>query len=328
MDEIKMDSYNSEQVKRVLKKTRNKMTLKIIRIFALCMGVIILFAQIPNILYYSQLNRITDAQRFAMLCNEFSTTNKISGYSVNLEKGISFDRVIKLYYRDNIAGRNIRSGEQKEISVDYNLLKRKLSMYYPIDGSFMHYDRFQSLEPIYQQEIIKDNASALVSLEKNKDNTVTLADLSFQRSFSMDEVMQLTEGLDVEINWYAIDTGHEKLSPPSNIGMPAQQYYLWGFPSKLYTPEKIFDPVTLNKDKVQEHLSAVLDELKWMMDNSNLADKNRLWYLDNKLYDYLVENGFQCYGIQVNGPTDQIYELIQRVDYQYINILKIDLWYW
>ncbi|MDF2906259.1 MAG: hypothetical protein K0R34_1580 [Herbinix sp.] len=328
MDEIKTELYDSEQIKRVMKKTRNKMTMRIIRVFAICMAIVILLINTPNYLYYMQTNRITDAQKFMMLCNEFTTTNQISGFSVEFNNGLSFDRRISLYYRENVAGRNIASREQKDTSIDYNLLKRKLSMYYPINGTFMHHDRFQSLEAQYQQRITEDNVRAITAIKKNKDNTVSLLDLSFQRSYSMEEVIQLTDGLDLDINWFAIETGFEKLSPPSYIGMPAQQYYLWGFPKELYTPEGIFEPISLEEDNVEEHLKAVLSELKWMEDHSSLVDDNRLWFLDENIYDYLSETGFRCYGIQVNGPTDQIDELIQRVEYQYINILKMDLWYW
>lgn len=328
MNEMKSELYNNEQIKRTMKKTRNKMTLLIIRIFALCMGVVILFANAPNFLYYLQQSRINDAQKLSMLCYEFTTTDKISGYSVNYDNGFSFDRQIKLYYRDNVAGSSGFSGDFKDISLDYNLLKRKLLMYYPINGTFMHPDRFKNIEASYQQSLMEDNARAMKALEKNRDNSVTLLDLSFTKSYTMEEVMLLKAGLDLEINWFAIETGYEKLSPPSNMGMPKQQYYLWGFPSKLYTPENIFEPISLDPNNINDHLKSVLEELNWVDEHAYLFDKESMWFTDKDIYKHLNESGFQCYGIQVNGPTDQIYELIQRVEYQYINIQKMDLWYW
>ena len=328
MDNSTTQLKNKEQIKRAIKKTRRKMTLRIVRIFILCMAAIFIIINIPSVLYAAQANRITEAQKAAMLVHQFSTPNRIAGYSVDINR-YSYNKEISLFY-NNTVGKNPHAGHNGDIKIDYSLLTRKLNIYYPISGSYMHNSRYENLEDKYKQMIDDNNATALRALEKNKDNTVALVDLSLNSSYSIDEILKLVDNYDIEINWFAIECGYEGDAPPSNIGMPSQQYYTFGFPRELYTPDTIFEPTALDKKNSQEYIEEVLTNIEWLKDNNKLIanNSNSVWLIEDKVYDYLQSNPIRCYGIQINGPTEEIYELVKDIDYNYINIVDIGYWYW
>ncbi len=318
---------HNDLVKITMKKARQKMTIRIIRIVAACFLLIILAVNVPNILHIFQMDRMYESQKMAMLTLEYATPNGIVGYSMNNSELFSFERGINIYYR-NYAGHNIAASDQEELRVNYNLLSGKIDMYAPIAGPFLHPDRYNSLEKEYQTSVDENTERVVRSLVKNKDSTVTLLNITFDKTYSIEEVMALTNEYDVEINWFAIETGFEGNDPPSHIGLPAQQYYTWGIPARIYRPENIFNPDDISDSLVAEQILHAMLDMKWMKANKDLVKADRVWFLNEDIESYFNDHGVKCYGIQVNGPTDQVYEMIQKIDYEYLDIEEMSIWFW
>lgn len=324
MNKSKIDINNSEQVQRTIRRARNKMTKRVIRICAVCMLIVFMIISVPDILYAFQHQRIYQAQKQAMLINQFSSPTAVSGFSV--DNNSSYNKEILLFY-NNVAGRNLSDGNRGEISIEYNLLNGKMNLYYPICGSFMHINRYNGLTDESKQWVDDNNDAALRAMEKNKDTTVALVEVSFAQSYTIDEILKLTQEYDIEINWFAIESGYEGNEPPSNIGMPMQQYYTFGFPAKLYTPDTIFEPKALSQSSTDEYIDALRSNYEWMYENQKLLS-NDLWIFEDGVRNAVLNNDLMCYGIQINGPTDEFFELIGQMDIAYINISDLKLWYW
>ena len=327
------ENSNKKHISEVLKKTSRKMTLRIVRICILCLSVLVLLISLPYTLQTFQSGRIGDAQKLSMLHYQFSSPLRVVGFGNQLLPPLSVKAPLHLYAR-TVVGKNPLSGDQQTTEFYYNVLTGKVRIDYPIWPSFMHTIRYKQIEEKYKQELQNQSKTALKVLEKNKDTTVALMDISFPRTYSLEEIADSVRGLDLEVEWLAIETGLEDRHPSERMGMPAQQFFKWGIPAKLYTPESIFDPQTLNLDNPKEYLRKVMEQLNWAKAHSKLLAKSNLDVLgfntDSVISaaDYLQTNGFKCYGLRINGPTDQLLQLAQRQDYLMINIAGIDVWYW
>lgn len=328
----KNEISNNNQVNDILKKTSRKMTLRIVRICIQCLLIFVFIVNSPYLLQYFQSNRIQAAQQLSMLYQQFSSPANIVGYSTEKLTPFSTKVQLGLYSRETV-GKNLLAGEQLELKSNYNLISGKIKVYYPIIPSFMHIVRYEQIEEKYKSDIERNNQIAMNVLERNRDTTVALMDISFPRTYTINEIASLIDGLDLEVEWLAIETGLEDRHP-SNMGMPAQQFFKWGIPTKLYTPNTIFNPVTLEFKKSKAYLEYVIEQLFWAEKHSNLLAKSNLSSTGFNEADvisighYLEEKGFNSYGLRVNGPSDQLLLLAQRQAYLKIDIVKIDVWYW
>lgn len=317
----------NENLKKAMQKTKRKMTLRIIKIFIVCLAIVMLIINIPNLLYFTQHARINEAQKVMMLTHQLSSNQNVVGYSESINKNLSLNREISLYTR-NVVGHNYSDSEQINITVPYNLISRKLDLYYPLMSSFMHQSKFDLLEEKYKQQIIADNNRYLESLEKNRDTTVSRVDITFPISYSIEEVYEFIGDFDIEIQWFAIETGYESSDPPDYMSMPLQQYCQFGIPSAFYTPDTIFDPIIIQKDNIQAHIELVFETLGWLQAHDDLFYKERFWFMNENLEEKLKSDGMMCYGITVNAPTDQIVLLLKTIEYNHLNLQGMTFWNW
>ncbi len=316
----------------IMKKTSRRMTLRIMRIYILCFVAIIIVINLPQVLYSLQGNRVIDAMRLNMLYSQFIRPDRVIGYSNESLSFLSTKTPLTIISRQ-VVGKNPFSGEQLEIGSPYNVLTGKITISYPIVGTFLHSSRYKEIDEKNRQFIMKENRTSEIVLEKNKDSTVALVDISFLKGHTLGEIADLLEGLDVEVEWLAIETGLED-SKSARLGMPSQQFFLWGIPSRLYTPDTIFDPMELDLKNPSAYLDKLFAELEWAKEHKYLLTKNNLTQFGLKedtvitMGDYLKEKGILCYGLRVNGPSDQLLLLAQKQEYLRLNFVKLDFWYW
>lgn len=43
---------------------------------------------------------------------------------------------------------------------------------------------------------------------------------------------------------------------------------------------------------------------------------------------YVLDNGIKVYGLKVTGSSDEIYKLLEDINFRFANVEKVDFWYW
>lgn len=321
-------------IDKILKKTSRKMTLRILGICILCLSLLVFLVNLPFMLQHFQRDRINNAQHIAMIHQQFNYPARINGFSRESMPMFSNKVPINISYRNRI-GINPLALDQVDNQYQYNVFTGKINIPYSNATFFMHPSRYKQLDQGNRNMILHESAAALSTLEKNQDTTVAIMDISFTETYAIEELMSMPVlgSLNLDIQWLAIETGLESQMP--RLGnMPSQQYFIWGIPTSFYTPEKIFEPYYINYADSQEYTDRILRELDWAKERSNMLSKNNLdmvGFNRNEVFntsEYLRENGFKVYGVRLNGPSDQLLLFAQQIEYNSINIPKMDFWNW
>lgn len=154
--------------------------------------------------------------------------------------------------------------------------------------------------------------SGWYTLEKLPEGTVAEAFLSFDKCYSIDEVLQKFEGKNIKPVWFAVDTGLESNSGENNssaiepVGFP----YINCFGSgKISDNDFINTLYKLNKHK------EIVEELV-----GPLAFDKRISYVEN--------NGVRIYGTVVTGPSKEILNIKNEPWITGVSIGETRLWNW
>lgn len=182
-------------------------------------------------------------------------------------------------------------------------------------------------------------------LEKLPEGTVVSAFVSFNDLENTDEVFQLLGKKDLEITWFAVDTGVEGKEEFGTILDPV------GFPS---TPIWHEDDMTLDSREetkgfwfgkiVSEGYSSpsyeegdsgmlhkqFLKTLRFLEKHEKMANKlyeGRKLDLKNRLH-YLEKNGIKHYGVVITGPTKEVLKLKNEKAINTIEVDEVGFWNW
>lgn len=178
-------------------------------------------------------------------------------------------------------------------------------------------------------------------LEKVKNGTVSSVYLSFSELFTTDQVFDYFKERNLEIIWFAVDTGMENkgdygIDP---IGFPSSP--IWHDDDMIIdSVEKTGDfwfsteSTTSSSPDYTEGDSKILHKqfIKTLTFLENYEKKAENFYfgkleLDKRLA-YMEENGIYHYGVVITGPTEEILKLKKESWIKDIRIDDIRFWNW
>lgn len=178
-------------------------------------------------------------------------------------------------------------------------------------------------------------------LEKVKSGTVSSVYLSFSELLSTNEVFDHFKDRNLDIIWFAVDTGVEA---KEEYGFEAI-----GFPSTpiWHDDDMITDSVeeegnfwfsvessSASSPEYTEGDSKILHQqflktLKFLEPYEKKAEKFHFGHLDlDKRLEYLEKHGVYHYGIVITGPTEEILKLKKESWINDIRIDEISFWNW
>ena len=170
------------------------------------------------------------------------------------------------------------------------------------------------------------------ALEMLSAGTVAEMSVSFDRTYTVDQVKSLLSDYDLDITWYAISTGQEA-NPyyPQDLHGPLSAFQgVWGFPDLSHNMLGEYSPIRSDDGAIREKY--VLESMQFLAENEKTARK--IYRGDPKTlqiparYKYVKENGIHVYGVVVTGPSKELLRL-KDVDVIHSPALgEIRLWNW
>lgn len=170
------------------------------------------------------------------------------------------------------------------------------------------------------------------ALDTLPEGTVAELSLSFLKTYSIEEVMEMLRDYDLEITWYAVDTGLEKNQRHREHPEPLSAFRgAWGTPHQSRNMLAHYTQIS------SEEYSGVLEEyflesMKYLLEHEGLTQKlyrgnPKELHLQER-YKYIQANGIQVYGVVVTGPTKELL-LLQELESIHSPALgEIQLWNW
>lgn len=180
-------------------------------------------------------------------------------------------------------------------------------------------------EPSRMQEKVWD------ALEILPEGTVAELALSFDRTYSLNDLHSLLADYDLDITWYAVSTGMES-NPDRNNHRPVLSAFngAWGFASMSHIMRSQYSEINLADYSQQEEF--FLNSMEYLVQNEQYARKiyrgdRKQLNLSERL-EYLKENGIQIYGAVVTGPSKELLKLSELNTVRYPALGEIELWNW
>ncbi len=164
------------------------------------------------------------------------------------------------------------------------------------------------------------------------EGTVAEMSVSFRQTYSLDQVRAMLEDYDLEITWYAVDTGIESKDIRGEHPEPLSAFKgVWGLPylsRNMLQQYQQFDFSEYNF-LLEKYF---LDSMQHLVENEKIA---RRLYRGNpdelrlaERYNYIQENGIQVYGVVLTGPTKELLKLKELENIHFPALGEIQLWNW
>lgn len=188
------------------------------------------------------------------------------------------------------------------------------------------------LPPQGSKEIVDSwkQDEAFKALDILPEGTVAELAVSFNDLYTIDEVYEIFEGYDLDIVWYAIDTGTEK----NNYVLGAGE--LWGIHEYGFYTLLDDEDRSLIEEKGEGYKreKAFKNGLEFLAEHKKLAKRVLLSrnLEENgtleEIIDYVDEYGVKSYGVVVTGPTKELLKLKENERVLYATLGEVDLWNW
>lgn len=160
------------------------------------------------------------------------------------------------------------------------------------------------------------NNDIKTTLQNLPNGTVSEMFISLDSIYEEEEVKRLFDDIDLDILWYAVDTGFENEFNGKAFYSPI------GYPAKSGNINSSFN----DKRRNQEQFLDVLDTLNEYEDWTEEIAINELNIKGKR--NYIQKNGIGIYGVVVTGPTKELLKVndIKAVTFQYLG--GVELWNW
>lgn len=158
------------------------------------------------------------------------------------------------------------------------------------------------------------------SLERLPKGTVAEVYVSLDEVISPGNMNKVTNNLDVEWRWYAIDTGLEASGESLEGGYLAPI----GYPAQ--PDPDAWSPYNDKKPNEEQFMESIRFLEKYEPQATNIAHAKWL-DLDYRI-NYIKEHGLKTYGGVITGPTKELLKLRDNKSIRTISIGEVRLWNW
>jgi hypothetical protein len=205
-----------------------------------------------------------------------------------------------------------------------------------------HFDNY--LYFVYPEQVSNSNAGeaqtgqnnepqdAWQALEMLPAGTVAEMSVSFNRTYTFEQVKSLLKDYDLDITWYAIATGQEAnpYYPQDLHGLLSAFQGVWGFPDMSQNMLSEYSSIRSDDGAIRKKY--VLQSMQFLAENEKTARKIYRGQPETlqipARYKYVKENGIHVYGVVVTGPVKELLKL-KDVDTIHSPALgEVRLWNW
>ncbi|MFD1608520.1 anti-sigma factor [Oceanobacillus luteolus] len=150
-------------------------------------------------------------------------------------------------------------------------------------------------------------------LQNLPDGTVSEVFVSLDAFYSEEEIKNIFSDIELDILWYAVNTGIVDDTKYTAIGYPAQD----GDINSSFN----------NKEENSKQFIEVLNRLNKYQDWAETITQNRSLNI-NEVTKFIDENGIEIYGVVVTGPTKELLKLNEIPEVTNQNLGGVELWNW
>ncbi|REK75099.1 anti sigma factor C-terminal domain-containing protein [Paenibacillus paeoniae] len=166
------------------------------------------------------------------------------------------------------------------------------------------------------------------ALEMLPEGTVSELAISLDATYSLEEIYAMFNNYDMDVVWYAFDTGLEQTSEKRGNVLSGWSGELWGMSDSLMLQYVKRNGLQVWGDGPAKE-QAFLQGLKELQKHERWVLK--MVYTDPKLQeriDYVSEHGARSYGLVVTGPTKELLKLREHEHVTRPALGETDWWNW
>jgi hypothetical protein len=337
-----MMEWNEEKEKQILKKYKNRfslrLTFKIIRVLVAVFILYWIYMMVITISYHTSStgDRVALYQTLAIdwtnpeVSSELlAVANKEITPFLTQKIEIPLERTIG---KNSYVVSHLRLTKPLFTTFTYSELTRT----YPYEDGR---DRFRFYLPIDPNSGVSLNGNQPFgvwdTLEKIHEGNV--ADLAFSTTayYSPEKLLQLLEPYDLDVLWMPLYMGELKQFTEGVWGGGGNSIGLnqpWGLAGARVIDTDFkggYRISALTLSTIEESEKAMLSNIEMMLNKDKKLAEQLLgtFYLQER-YDYIKENGFQAYGAVVTGPVKELLQLKELQEIHSVYLGEIEHWNW
>ncbi|MGF2614439.1 anti-sigma factor [Rossellomorea vietnamensis] len=318
-DETEKEGLPPEKVSEILKESVRNARFSLISYVTMIILLILPIMTMASYIYYGWGNRANELIDVAAQ-TIYITEPNVSLEEMDIEEKVglfTLDVSMDLYKR--VGKNDIKLGDWV---VSYDLDKPEFpERNYIIENPPEEIPYFDD-KKLYHPDAVVTNSEndPWGTLEKLPEGTVAEVYVSLRELREPQQMADLTEDLDVEWRWYAIDTGLEAEGksleggylPP--IGFPAQTDPDAWSPYHNQQPNEEQFMQSLKFLEKYEEQAVRISHAKWLD-------------LDYRI-DHIEKEGLYSYGGVLTGPVKEILKMKDNESVRQIQIGEVSLWNW
>lgn len=327
--DVKTEVKQQKEAAVLMHKARKKLLARIrLQVVAVALAIMLLFGYVlPMVGFGIRGMGVANINRAFVDIVQFSDPRTVSFFS---NTGGS----LLTYSMDFRVGTVNYTGTKAKTGFDYKGSMNVItgSIYSPnyFGADFIHPTMSPTSEDYdksHSPELLKKN------LSKNAQNTVASVDISLKKNIQPSDVESILKNYDIDILWMAVECGYETVMA-KNATWGQGQVVQWGVPGKLMRTEP-FGYQKLGRENTAEFFQEAMKEMEWLNKHHRILkhDKDMEKLIGKRATNqqksgYVLENGFQIYGLRITGPTEELLRLTDQLDIRYGRVNDIDFWYW
>jgi hypothetical protein len=321
-------SLDRERQERILRSSRRKAHISTVSVALVALLLVTPIASLATLSYYAFGNRAAELRHAVMASIEITEPNlKVDAREAELDVSPFFTMSTRMKLVKQVGGKQVYAGEQVTSFVFSRPEKHEREMRteplptipMPDNIPFLHPEK-QGPDDFLSSARIGEFARGWDQLSRLPEGTVAEAYLSFDRLYTPEQIAETLAPFDLELLWYAVDTGMEKtFQNRDGVHVPPI-----GYPAKPDEhPDSPFSPEKNNREQFLHELAFLAER----EDVAVAASRSKVLNLQERL-DYIRRHGIQVYGAVVTGPSKEILKLRQTGRVRGLLIGETALWNW
>ncbi|MGN8647300.1 anti-sigma factor [Gracilibacillus sp. HCP3S3_G5_1] len=317
--EYQPDDLPPEKVNKILKNSMRNATFSLAAYVIMILLLIYPILTLASYIYYAWNQKAEDLIQVPIQ-TVYITEPNVSLEEMDIERTFglfTFEVTMDLYKR--VGKSDIKQGDW-EVTYQYDDAefpqRNYISENPPED--IPYYDTKKLYHP--EAAITNRDMAAWNRLEMLPEGTVAEVYVSLDELIQPENAKEVTEGVDVEWRWYAIDTGLEASGKSLDGGYLAPI----GYPAQ--PDPDAWSPYNDREPNDEQFVESLVFLKEYEEQATNIAHAKWL-DLDYRI-DYIEKHGLNTYGGVITGPAKEILQLRDNESIRTISIGEVRLWNW
>lgn len=331
-----MSEWNEELEKKILKRSRYRLTAKILRILLIAALLYGLYSIILNITV-DRLHVAGESDFYTKLALDWKVPNVRGNFdftegdtSLLGTKELDYPLLKRVGKADVIVG-------EADVRKTLNNSSSSISYRLPETEQLNEFTFFYPEDPQNGEELSASaNPDVWKTLDMLHEGTVGEMAFSTDRMMQPEELIDSLRPYDVDILWMQLHTGEFTDFTPGASGSSADDL-------SVFSALGLVGARTVSEDYLSGMIMHELDDMTIeeskaaMIDNmGRLLDEKNDYYIEfflglgnlEKRYEYLKNDGFTVYGAVVTGPVKELLRLEEEESIRGEQLGEVALWNW